>query len=366
MSSSSQEFALCFDDNFKGLERKLSARPFLKPKRKRMSEDQTRTLMNAFSHTPKPSATLRMKLAVELGLTARAVQIWFQNRRARQKAISVGGVIRPSNTPDNDSNDLDMSSACLASGSTLMPNNAYYHHPQPYGLHGEEDYEDGLVGNRQLQDNQTTPCSARSSVSPYGGSKGYLNCNTQFDQHLFASGAAHAHTNQQPALSLNCDVRNSTFPLKDLLLTSVQDSALDLSADSAQHRERFAKFETFDPRGVLSSPDSDCLSSNPHSYQPQYHEAQYNHDMSSNPLKLAPLIGNMTNGNHTVLPSFDCLRQYQPTEQGLENPESLIHEAEEDTHCSANLLDWSDIVWSSLENDFGNPLSLLNQPSQNL
>lgn len=62
--------------------------PYVKPKRKRLTESQTLALSDAFEISTKPSAKTRIKLALELGLTARAVQIWFQNRRARQKMLA--------------------------------------------------------------------------------------------------------------------------------------------------------------------------------------------------------------------------------------------------------------------------------------
>lgn len=54
-------------------------------KRQRLSEEALRILQEAFKRTRKPSATERNKLAKEVGLSERAVQIWFQNRRAKAK-----------------------------------------------------------------------------------------------------------------------------------------------------------------------------------------------------------------------------------------------------------------------------------------
>jgi hypothetical protein len=58
--------------------------------RKRLSVDSTKILMAAFEHNPKPSSEMRTALGQKLGLSSRAVQIWFQNRRAKLKKLSTG------------------------------------------------------------------------------------------------------------------------------------------------------------------------------------------------------------------------------------------------------------------------------------
>ena len=55
---------------------------------------QLETLKSAFAATPKPSRHVREKLAQETGLNMRVIQVWFQNRRSkerRMKQLSVLG-----------------------------------------------------------------------------------------------------------------------------------------------------------------------------------------------------------------------------------------------------------------------------------
>ncbi|KAJ8663936.1 hypothetical protein O0I10_000211 [Lichtheimia ornata] len=59
--------------------------PFETKHRRRTSPTQFRILEAAFEDNPKPSAAKRQSLAEELSMTARGVQIWFQNRRAKAK-----------------------------------------------------------------------------------------------------------------------------------------------------------------------------------------------------------------------------------------------------------------------------------------
>lgn len=56
-----------------------------KKKRTRTSPEQLRILQKAFSQDPMPNAAARLTLAKKLGMNVRAVQVWFQNRRAKGK-----------------------------------------------------------------------------------------------------------------------------------------------------------------------------------------------------------------------------------------------------------------------------------------
>ena len=56
-----------------------------KKKRTRTTIEQLRILQRAFITDPMPNSSARVALAKRLGMTARAVQVWFQNRRAKEK-----------------------------------------------------------------------------------------------------------------------------------------------------------------------------------------------------------------------------------------------------------------------------------------
>ncbi|KAL6061654.1 Antirepressor regulating drug resistance protein [Balamuthia mandrillaris] len=57
----------------------------LPPKRRRTSSEQLRLLESEFEINQHPSLTVRTQLAIQLGMTPRSVQIWFQNRRAKYR-----------------------------------------------------------------------------------------------------------------------------------------------------------------------------------------------------------------------------------------------------------------------------------------
>lgn len=51
-------------------------------KRQRATADQLSTLEVEFNKNPTPTAGVREKIAEEINMTERSVQIWFQNRYA--------------------------------------------------------------------------------------------------------------------------------------------------------------------------------------------------------------------------------------------------------------------------------------------
>ncbi|KAM3583697.1 hypothetical protein VKS41_003669 [Umbelopsis sp. WA50703] len=67
-----------------------------KGKRKRISPEQLRTLVQVFKETDTPSSEVREKLAEQLDMSKREVQVWFQNRRA--KASRLKGPTRDGST----------------------------------------------------------------------------------------------------------------------------------------------------------------------------------------------------------------------------------------------------------------------------
>ncbi|PGH21664.1 hypothetical protein AJ80_03097 [Polytolypa hystricis UAMH7299] len=61
-------------------------------KRQRATQDQLVTLEMEFNKNPTPTAAVRERIAEEINMTERSVQIWFQNRRAKIKMIAKKGI----------------------------------------------------------------------------------------------------------------------------------------------------------------------------------------------------------------------------------------------------------------------------------
>jgi len=57
-------------------------------KRFKKDQSQVEILEEAFKNNPLPTKKMKEKLALEAGLTPRAVQVWFQNRRAKERRQS--------------------------------------------------------------------------------------------------------------------------------------------------------------------------------------------------------------------------------------------------------------------------------------
>jgi len=57
-------------------------------KRQRATQDQLATLELEFNKNPTPTALVRDRIAEEINMTERSVQIWFQNRRAKIKNLA--------------------------------------------------------------------------------------------------------------------------------------------------------------------------------------------------------------------------------------------------------------------------------------
>lgn len=57
---------------------------------------QLEALKATFAATPKPSRNIREKLAQETGLNMRVIQVWFQNRRSKERRLKQQGVSQAS------------------------------------------------------------------------------------------------------------------------------------------------------------------------------------------------------------------------------------------------------------------------------
>ncbi|KAI0081238.1 homeobox-domain-containing protein [Panus rudis PR-1116 ss-1] len=81
--------------------------PMIKKKRKRADAEQLKVLNDTYNRTAFPSTEERVELAKKLGMSARSVQIWFQNKRQAmrnsQRQAAASAPRPPSSHPYSDS-----------------------------------------------------------------------------------------------------------------------------------------------------------------------------------------------------------------------------------------------------------------------
>ncbi|VDO99904.1 unnamed protein product, partial [Soboliphyme baturini] len=76
---------VCKDDYDSSKNRDMES-PNKRP-RTTISAKQLETLKHAYQASPKPARHVRERLALDTGLDMRVVQVWFQNRRAKEKRM---------------------------------------------------------------------------------------------------------------------------------------------------------------------------------------------------------------------------------------------------------------------------------------
>ncbi|KAK4521219.1 uncharacterized protein ATC70_013164 [Mucor velutinosus] len=79
-----------------------SASPTPTRKRTHLKPSQVATLQESFNTNPLPDSSVRSRLARELAVTERTIQIWFQNRRAKARKVEALDAF-PSNSNSNAS-----------------------------------------------------------------------------------------------------------------------------------------------------------------------------------------------------------------------------------------------------------------------
>ncbi|KAJ7067215.1 Homeodomain-like protein, partial [Mycena amicta] len=134
--------------------------------RKRTTSAQLRILEGVFKRDTKPDVALREELATQLDMTARGVQVWFQNRRAKQKtraaeAAAVRGAmaasphetnsnVHPTSPPSNHSaGQLEPDTASHGRLSTELTN-SNVHPPSPPSNHSAGQLEPDTASHGRL------------------------------------------------------------------------------------------------------------------------------------------------------------------------------------------------------------------------
>ncbi|KAH6914325.1 hypothetical protein BKA70DRAFT_662667 [Coprinopsis sp. MPI-PUGE-AT-0042] len=108
--------------------------------RKRTTSAQLKVLETVFKTDTKPNATKRNDLAQQLDMTARGVQVWFQNRRAKEKTRSA----KIAGAAASSGKDASPSPSSSRSSSSGLPQDA-------------QNLEDGSAGNDSAEHRHSKP-----------------------------------------------------------------------------------------------------------------------------------------------------------------------------------------------------------------
>ncbi|KAK9323186.1 hypothetical protein V1517DRAFT_373101 [Lipomyces orientalis] len=102
--------------------------PLARRKRRRTSPNELQILYSEFKRCPKPPRVTRIDIAERVGMTEKAVQIWFQNRRqssrraaAQQKPNGNASTSAPTKQPPQSDDNIPSSSSSFSASSSPGP-----------------------------------------------------------------------------------------------------------------------------------------------------------------------------------------------------------------------------------------------------
>ncbi|GAA6001155.1 hypothetical protein JCM10207_007436 [Rhodosporidiobolus poonsookiae] len=98
--------------------------PLIPKRRRRTTPAELNVLESEFRSNPRPDPLERARIATELGMTARAVQVWYQNRRQKEKKEASsfsGGSSTASSIASSGSDPKDLDGVVLSFSSSPLP-----------------------------------------------------------------------------------------------------------------------------------------------------------------------------------------------------------------------------------------------------
>ncbi|KAF8520401.1 hypothetical protein BU17DRAFT_65418 [Hysterangium stoloniferum] len=199
--------------------------------RRRTTPEQLKVLEDTFKTDPKPNPALRKQLSVELGMSPRVLQVWFQNRRMKvkrlaKKQISASASASTSTDQDQD-DDCDPSSAEVDSPVT------------PQEQDREPDHE-----HDSISDSPPPSLSTRSSVSDSDpGRNGSLSVSSS------AAPTTATATTTATTIATSCPAPSSAVSAPIPTFDALPDTAL---YNNNRRRNSFASLHRLDSHPCIS------------------------------------------------------------------------------------------------------------------
>jgi hypothetical protein len=144
-----------------------------------ISAKQLEVLKQAYNTSSKPPRHVREQLAMNTNLDMRVVQVWFQNRRAKEKRLKKD-VGRRWTTANNSSHQNNMSSSISTSSSSSSPSPSSSFSSSTTSPHFSST---STFGNRP-NSNRTTKKNAKNVIDNKNKPIGNKSKTKQKDKHL--------------------------------------------------------------------------------------------------------------------------------------------------------------------------------------
>ncbi|KAJ1993022.1 Short stature homeobox protein 2 [Coemansia spiralis] len=169
----------------------LSPQPSsIKGKRKRASPQQLEVLNKVFASTSFPSTEMRNKLARELGMTPRTVQIWFQNKRQASRQRD----------GHHSRNTKSIAASVAASSGSSVPSNYSYN---THGASKSASPQPLTLGTAQSTPSPTVSCLSAHS-QPHEARQEQLMVLVEAAAAADGSLAAREHSYHHKQQSAHC------------------------------------------------------------------------------------------------------------------------------------------------------------------